>query len=173
MIVVQKPGSLLPKGFARRVQPLGKLPHRFLAAVVKAVHAGDDHCIRAKPFCFLRNCLRVPFNASQILMDTDHVQPGFFHQALPIQIAAAAHGHPGRFRQHTNQKTHGVQHKAAQLDAVIARRPYGGKGFPNRVFIFQNRTQHKLLNCFPCHGYTTLMICPGVIPFSLKLSTQT
>ena len=106
-------------------------------------------------------------------MDTDHVQSGFFHQFFPIQIAAAAHGHPGCFRQHTNQKTHGVQHKAAQLDAVIPCRLDGGKGFFNRGFIFQDRTQHKLLDRFSCHRYTTLMISPGVMPFSLKLSTQT
>ena len=137
MVVVQKPDFLFSQTLACLVQPMGKLAHSFFAAIVETVHARDHHRVRTESPGFLCNCPGIPFNGTQILMDGHHVKTGFLHQALPVQIAATANRHTGSLCQHANQKTHRMQHKAAQLNAVVPRFPDGGEGFFHRRFIFQ------------------------------------
>ena len=99
MVVVEQVDALFLQGLARLVQPLCQLVHRGFIAIIKAVHPGDDHILRAKTLCFLGHCMGIPFQTAKVGVQADHLQVGFLHQLVPVQIAALAHRHSSGFGQ--------------------------------------------------------------------------
>ena len=112
VVVVEQMDALGCQGFPGFVQPLRKLVYNGFIAVIKAVHPGDDHILRAKTFCFLGHCMGIPFQTAKVGVQADHLQAGFLHQLVPVQIAALAHRHSGGFGQQLYHKANGVDHKS-------------------------------------------------------------
>ena len=112
MVVVEQVDALFLQGLARLVQPLCQLVHRGFIAVIKAVHPGDDHILRAKTFCFLGHCMGISFQTAKVGVQADHLQAGFLHQLVPVQIAALAHRHSSGFGQKLYHKANGMNHKS-------------------------------------------------------------
>ena len=109
--------------------------HRGFIAVIKAVHAGDNNILRAEAFGFIGHGLGVAFQTAQIGVQADDLQPRFFDQSVPVEVAALAHRHTGGLGQQPHHKADGVDHKPAQLNAVIACGLHGGQRLPCLVFV--------------------------------------
>ena len=135
VVVVEQLHALGLQRRARLVQPCGKVVHRGFIAVVKAIHTRDDNILRAKALGFVGYGLSVTFQTAQIGVQADDLQPRFFDQSVPVEAAALAHGHDRRLGQQPHHKADGVDHKSAQLNAVIACGLHGGQRLPCLVFI--------------------------------------
>ena len=88
------------------------------------------------------------FQGAQVQVKGDHLQAGFPDQPGPIQLSALSHGHSCSPGQHPDSESHGMDHKAAELNGIVAGRFYGGQGFPGLGLCVHNGSQHKLLYCF-------------------------
>ena len=135
VVVVQKLHALGLQRRARLVQPCGKVVHRGFIAVVKAIHTRDDNILRAKALGFVGHGLGVAFQTAQIGVQADDLQPRFFDQSVPVEVAALAHGHARRLGQQPHHKADGVDHKPAQLNAVIACGLHGSQCLARLVFV--------------------------------------
>ena len=112
VVVVEQVDALFLQGLARLVQTFGQFVHRGFIAIIKAVHPGDDNVICSKVFCFLGHGMGIPFQTAEIGVQADHLQAGFLHQLVPVQIAAFAHRHSSGFGQQLYHKANGVDHKS-------------------------------------------------------------
>ena len=135
VVVVEQLHALCLQRRARLVQPCSKVVHRGFIAVVKAVHAGDNNILRAKALGFVGHGLGVAFQTAQIGVQADDLQPRFFDQSVPVEVAALAHGHARRLGQQPHHKADGVDHKPAQLNAVIACGLHGSQCLARLVFV--------------------------------------
>ena len=135
VVVVQKLHALGLQRLTRLVQPCGKVVHRGFIAVIKAIHSGNNGILSAKAFGFVRHRFGIALQTAQIGVQADDLQPRFFDQSVPVEIAALAHGHTRRLGQQPHHKADGVDHKPAQLNAVIACGFHGGKRLPCLVFV--------------------------------------
>ena len=135
VVVVEQLHALGLQRRARLVQPCGKVVHRGFIAIIKTVHSGNNDILRAKALGFVGHGLGVAFQTAQIGVQADDLQPRFFDQSVPVEIAALAHGHTRRLGQQPHHKADGVDHKPAQLNAVIACGFHGGKRLPCLVFV--------------------------------------
>ena len=109
--------------------------HRGFIAVIKAIHPGNNNILGAKAFGFVCHCLGIALQTAQIGVQADDLQPRFFDQSVPVKVAALAHGHARRLGQQPHHKADGVDHKPAQLNAVIACGFHGGQRLPRLVFV--------------------------------------
>ena len=135
VVVVQKLHALGLQRLTHLVQPCGKVVHRGFIAVIKAIHSGNNDILSAKAFGFVRHRFGIALQTAQIGVQADDLQPRFFEQSVPVEIAAPAHGHTRRLGQQPHHKADGVDHKPAQLNAVIACGFHGGKRLPCLVFV--------------------------------------
>ena len=70
----------------------------------------------------------IPFQTAKVGVQADHLQTGFLHQLVPVQIAALAHRHPGGLGQQLYHKADGVDHKSTQFNAIVPGGFHGSKG---------------------------------------------
>ena len=110
--MIKQPDALFLQGFACLVQAFYQFVHRGFIAIIKAVHPGDDHILRAKTFCFLGHCMGISFQRAKVGVQADHLQAGFLHQLVPVQIAALAHRHSSGLGQQLYHKANGMDHKS-------------------------------------------------------------
>ena len=176
MIVIQQGYALRPQGFAGFVQPLRQLPHTAFIAVIKAVHAGDDHRVRPKFPGFPHDLIAFPLQASQICVQADHGKSGLAKQRFPVQLAALAGGHarcPGHEPHHHGGR---MDHEAIELNAFVTGDLYPVQGGAGCCFAARHRPQHDLLYCFshfliPCRmRFSCLMLCSSAPPCFSRLS---
>ena len=135
VVVVEQLHALGLQRRARLVQPCGKVVHRGFIAIIKTVHSGNNDILSAKAFGFVRHCFGIALQTAQIGVQADDLQPRFFDQSVPVEVAALAHRHTGGLGQQPHHKADGVDHKSAQLNAVIACGFHGGQRFPRLCFV--------------------------------------
>ena len=135
VVVVQKLHALGLQRRARLVQPCGKVVHRGFIAVIKAVHAGNNDILGAKALGFVGHGLGVAFQTAQIGVQADDLQVGVLDQLVPVEVAALANRHTSGLGQQPHHKADGVNHKPAQLNAVIACGFHGGQRLARLVFV--------------------------------------
>jgi len=109
--------------------------HRGFIAVIKAIHSGDNNILRAKAFGFVGHCLGIALQTAQIGVQADDLQVGVLDQLVPVKVAALAHRHTGGLGQQPHHKANGVDHKPAQLNAVVACGFHGSQRFPRLIFV--------------------------------------
>ena len=109
--------------------------HRGFIAVIKAIHSGNNDILRAEAFGFVGHGLGIAFQTAQIGVQADDLQVGVLDQLVPVKVAALAHRHTGGLGQQPHHKADGVDHKPAQLNAVISGGFHGGQRLPCLVFV--------------------------------------
>ena len=135
VVVVEQLHALSLQCRAHLVQPCGKVVHGGFITVIKAVHSGNNDILSAKAFGFVRYRLGVALQTAQISVQADDLQVGVLDQLVPVKVAALAHGHARCLGQQPHHKSDGVDHKPAQLNAVIACGFHGGQRLPCLVFV--------------------------------------
>ena len=177
VVVVEQMDALFLQGFARLVQTFGQFVHRGFIAVIKPVHPGDDHILCAEALGFLGHCVGIPLQRAKVGVQADHLKACLLHQLVPVQVAALAHRHTGI---------------PAALVSSFTTKPMGWiinphSSMPSYPAAFMAARVSlaccSLLSTVPSINCCTalmgmaypssLKILPGVMPFSLKLSTQT
>ena len=171
VIVVQKLHAVLCERRPRPVEPRGEVTPRVGVAVREAVHARDDGIPRPEALRFGRYGSGIPLQTAEVCVQADDREAGVPHQTVPVQFAAVSRRHPCGARQHADHPARRMDHESAQFDAVVPRRFHRGKRLARLLLAVEDRAEHELLHALFHRSRHSANTSPGVMPFSLKLST--
>ena len=141
---------------------------------IKPVHSGDDHILCAETFGFLGHCVGITLQRAKVGVQADHLKACLLHQLVPVQVAALATGIPAALVSSFTTKPMGwIINPHSSIPSYPAAFMAARVSFACCSLL---STVPSINCCTALMGMvypSSLKILPGVMPFSLKLSTQT